>query len=156
MNKKVLIILGILLLLLGGYRLKDNYEVTQEYKKIYDDFVDNFTENNPEYILLDSVMGAPENYPIMAAGIGQNKETGASSTLFIVDDSGVAQHVGFGNEEGKYREEDGLSLDENTVVFSLSFKNEANQNEEIHDIRLSFTKKGNDIFYTNDGTIRWN
>lgn len=122
-------------------------------------FLDEFSNDYPNYEVLDYVVGNNENYPILLAAIAENKEDASSSTLFIVDENGVGQVVLASDTFATYRKEDGISLYENVIFVSMDLKN-TDQIYEIHDFEISVTQMDNqgltDIVYSSNQVIRLN
>lgn len=102
-------------------------------------FIENFSLDYPTFELLDYVLGSDENIPIQLVAIAKNKETGSSSTLFILDSNGVGQVVLASEYSATYRKEDGLQLDNNAILISLDLKI-SDTNSEIHDYNIAVTQ----------------
>ncbi len=134
-----------------------NENQSDKYETTYQEFVDQFSDNCPDFELLDVQKGSNENDPILCAGVAENKTDNTSSTLFIVDDSGIGQVTLADGLNGIYREEDGLVLDGNVISISLEIIN-SDQSEEIHDYKITVTREYDqgvpNILYKNDETIR--
>lgn len=60
-------------------------------------------------------MGADENAPIELVVVALDRETGWSSTLFILDAHGMGRVELAGGYPAAYRQEDGLYLDGNVI-----------------------------------------
>lgn len=122
-------------------------------------FLENFSQDYPDFELLNYVVASDENYPIILAGIAENKENGSSSTLFIVDDNGVGQVVLASGYFAIYRKEDGLFLNENVIALSLDLVI-PDENYEIHDFEITVSQKENqgkiDTLYSSKEVIREN
>ncbi len=119
------------------------------------DFIKNFSQNYPSFELLDYFIGSEENNPIVLVAVAENKESGSSSTLFIVDDSGIGQVGVF--DYAIYRQEDGLHLDKNVISVSFDVAI-ADMKYEIHDYDLAVSKAENQgvmgTLYTSNDVIR--
>lgn len=102
-------------------------------------FIEDFDDNYPEYKLLDYVAGTDENSPIQLAAIAEEEENGRSSTLFIVDGSGIGQVVLASDSFATYREEEGMILDKNTISLSLDLK-KSDIDFEVHDFLITVTQ----------------
>ena len=103
-------------------------------------FIENFPQDYPSFELLEYVVGSAENAPVQLVAIARNKETGSSSTLFVVDENGVGQVVLASNCSATYCEEDGLKLDKNVISISLNLEI-SSTNSEIHDFKLTVTQR---------------
>lgn len=125
-----------------------------------EEFVRTFSETYPGYQLLDYVVGKEENAPIWLVGVAQDPETGSSSTLFILDDTGTPQKLGLASGSyAVYREKDGIRLEGNVIHLSLDVSNSAAASLwEIHDFAITFTQEMENgvpvTRYTVDGGIR--
>ena len=104
-----------------------------------ENFIENFSLDYPTFELLDYVLGSDKNIPIQLVAIAKNKETGSSSTLFILDSNGVGQVVLASEYSATYRKEDGLQLDNNAILISLDLKI-SDTNSEIHDFNITVTQ----------------
>lgn len=101
-------------------------------------FVDDFSKNNPGYVLLDYVYGEEENSPIKLVAIMKNVKTEYSSYLLIVDEHGIGE-VGLASGlYATYRKDDGLHLDKNIISVSLDVKDE-DSISNIHDYKITVT-----------------
>ena len=124
-----------------------------------DKFLENFSQDYPDFELLNYVVASDENYPILLAAIAENKENGSSSTLFIVDDNGVGQVVLASEYFATYRKEDGLFLNENVIALSLDLVI-PDKSYEIHDFEITVSQKENqgktDTLYSSKEVIREN
>jgi len=152
MRKKSILFFVSILLLLSGCKtksVKNNNEIEAAYKQ----FINQFSKEYPDFMLLDSTMGSSENDPILLVGVGKNKNDGTSSTLFVVDDNGVGKIVLASDNKGIYIKEDGLVLDKNVILVSLKLIG-SKQNEEIHDFRITVTRQNNDTLYSSEEIIR--
>lgn len=122
-----------------------------------ENFLDTFTQTYPDFNLLDYVIGSDKNKPIKLAAIAENKESGSSSTLFIVDDTGTGQVVLAREFLATYRKEDGITLNENVISISLNL-NSSDTEYEIHDFEITVTQKEKegqpDTVYASKETIR--
>lgn len=120
-------------------------------------FIENFSHDYPTFELLEYVLGSPENAPIQLVAIAQNKETGLSSTLFVLDNNGVGQVVLASEYLATYRKEDGLRLDKNVISISLDLVI-SDTNSEIHDFNITVTQEENqgkvNTIYSSQETIR--
>lgn len=121
-------------------------------------FIENFSQDYPDFELLEYVLGSNKNVPIQLAAIAKNKETGSSSTLFILDNNGVGQVVLASEYSATYRKEDGLQLDNNVISISLDLA-VSDTNSEIHDFNITVTQKKDDqgkinTVYSSQETIR--
>lgn len=130
------------------------------YQQEAEAFVRNFTDQYPGYELLDYAVGSPETAPIHVAAVAKDKQSGSSSTLFLVDDTGEAQKVVLGSGSYTvYREEDGITLDGNIIHISFNLSNStAASLWQIHDFALTVTQEMQDgvpsIQYTTQEDIR--
>ncbi len=102
-------------------------------------FLDNFERTHPEYGALDYVYGSDENLPILLVVVAEHKRTGISSHLFIVDQSSWGRVGLAGGLFSRYRENDGLRLDGNTICISLNVYT-SEKEYEIHDYQLTVTQ----------------
>lgn len=122
-----------------------------------ENFLDTFTQTYPDFNLLDYVIGSDKNKPIKLAVIAENKKSGSSSTLFIVDDKGTGQVVLASDYFAAYRKEDGITLNENVISVSLDL-NSSDTEYEIHDFEITVTQKEKegrpDTVYASKETIR--
>lgn len=120
-------------------------------------FVENFSQNYPQFELLDYIVGSEENAPIQLVAIVKNKENATSSTLFIVDRNGVGQVVLASEYFSTYRKEDGLHLSENVISVSLDVAI-TDTSSEIHDFDITVTQEKTqekrNTLYTSKETIR--
>lgn len=120
-------------------------------------FVENFSQNYPQFELLDCIVGSEENAPIQLVAIVKNKENATSSTLFIVDRNGVGQVVLASEYFSTYRKEDGLHLGENVISVSLDVAI-TDTSSEIHDFDITVTQEKTqekrNTLYTSKETIR--
>lgn len=127
------------------------------YEKRSENFIDNFSQDYPAYELLNYVFGSEDNIPIQLVAIAQNKETGLSSTLFVLDKNGVGQVVLASEYLAYYRKEDGLRLDKNVISISLELII-SDTNSEIHDFNITVTQEENqgtiNTVYASQETIR--
>lgn len=125
-----------------------------ENQDVQKQFVNQISEEYPDFNILDSTIGSSENAPIMLVGVGENKNDGTSSTLFISDENGIIQTVTLASDnKGTYIKENGLILDKNTILISLKLIG-SKQNEEIHDFKITVTKQNGNIVYSSEETIR--
>lgn len=122
-------------------------------------FLENFSQDYPEFELLDYMEASGENSLVLLAAIAENKETGSSSTLFIVDSNGVGQVVLASDYFATYRKEDGLFLNENVISISLDLSI-TDTSTEIHDFEITISQKENqgkiDTLYSSKEVIRTN
>ena len=122
-----------------------------------DEFLENFAQRYPDFELLDYITGSDENSPIELAAIAKDKQTGSSSTLFIVDANGFGQVVLASDRLAVYREADGLTLKENKILLSLDTQL-ADGDCEIHDFELTVTQEEEQgiakTLYSSKETIR--
>lgn len=119
---------------------EDISQNSEEPNERAEDFLRDFPQNYPDFELLDYVAGFDENTPIVLAAIAANKETGSSSTLFIVDEYGIGQVVLASDSPAYYREEDGLTLEDNVISVALNLTN-PNQTYEIHDFAITVSQE---------------
>ncbi|MCB8814696.1 hypothetical protein [Desulfosporosinus shakirovi] len=133
-----------------------------------DIFLANFSQEFPDFELLDYVKGSSENAPIMLVGVGKNLKDDTSSTLFIVDNNGIGRVVLAAGLNATYRSEDGLKLSKNVVLLSLDLWTQTedsveggfleNKVRKIHDFEITVTQNeeqgGVNTVYTNKETIR--
>ena len=122
-----------------------------------DEFLENFVQDYPDFELVDYVIGSEENSPIQLAVVARNKQGGSSSTLFIVDPNGVGQVVLASDSAAFYREEDGIALEGNRILLSLSVRISA-IDYEIHDYELTVTQEEDQgvtgMLYSSNENIR--
>lgn len=124
------------------------------------DFIENFSETYPDFILLDSILGDETTAPIRFTAIAQNQKNGSSSTLFIVDQNDVIHPVTLAADAfATYRPEDDLILKENVIHVSFDVTPDPpDATPEIHDFELTVTQdKKNGVpntTYTSKETIR--
>lgn len=121
-------------------------------------FIENFSQDYPTFELLEYVLGSDENVPIQLVAIAKNKETGSSSTLYILDSNGVGQVVLASEYLATYCKEDGLQLDNNVISISLDLAI-SDTNSEIHDFNLTVTQTEDNqgkinTVYSSQETIR--
>ena len=103
-------------------------------------FIDNFSKDYPDFNLIDYTEASDENNMISLVAVAENKQTGSSSTLFIVDDYGVGQVVLADGDLATYRKEDGLIL--NDAVISISLDIASNDKKtEIHDFDITVSQE---------------
>lgn len=164
-NRVVILFIFVLFLLTGcshSFQVDDNQEeMEQESGNLDDDrcenFIENFSQEYPDFELLDYELGSEENYPIQLVAVAENKETGSSSTLFILDNKGTGQVVLASECFGTYRKEDGLYLDKNIISVSLDLVM-PDSTFEIHDFNITVTKEYHqgafNIVYASKETIR--
>lgn len=114
-------------------------ENIEEWKQ---DFIENFSETYPDFILLDSILGDETTAPILFAAIAQNQKNGSSSTLFIVDQNDVVHTVILASSVfATYRPEDDLILKENVIHVSFDVTPDTpDATPEIHDFELTVTQ----------------
>ena len=126
------------------------------YQQEAEAFVRNFTDHYPGYELLDYAVGSAETAPIHVAAVAKDNESGSSSTLFLVGDTGATQKVALGSGSYTvYREEDGITLNGNVVHLSLDLSiPSAASLWEIHDYAITVTQDGDSILSTTQDTIR--
>ncbi len=158
-----IIFLIFMLTLLCGCNLKNieendrKQEKKNEIEAAYKQFVNRFSKDYPDFKLIDLQKGTSENYPILLVAVGENKNDQTSSTLFIVDDDGVGEVMLASDNKGLYRKEEGIVLDKNVILISLNVI-DSNQNEEIHDFKITVTKQNNqessNTLYSSEETIR--
>jgi uncharacterized membrane protein len=133
---------------------KESYNISESDRDVY---LENFSQDYPDFEILNYVVAAEENYPIRFVVIAENKENGTSSTLFIVDDNGVGQVVLASEYVASFRKEDGLFLKENIIALSLDV-NISDENYEIHDFEITVSQKENqgqiDTLYSSKEVIR--
>lgn len=119
-------------------------EINQKSSSLFQDrgkeFLKTFSQEYPTFELIDYVVGSEENAPIRLVAIGENKENGTSSTLFIVDDNGVGQVILASEYFATYRREDGLYLDKNIISISLDLE-KSDIGTEIHDFNITVTQE---------------
>ena len=122
-----------------------------------DEFLENFAQRYPDFELLDYIIGSDENSPIELVAIAKDKQTGSSSTLFIVDANGFGQVVLASDRLAVYREVDGLALKENRILLSLDTQL-TDGDREIHDFELTVTQEEEQgiakTLYSSKETIR--
>ena len=118
--------------------------------------METFSQDHPDYELLDYAVGSPDTAPIHAAVIAKDTESGSSSTLFLLGDNGVTQQLELAQDSYTvYREEDGITLEGNVVHLSLDLSIPAAASLwEIHDYAITVTQDENGIQNTNQDTIR--
>lgn len=106
-----------------------------------ENFLEKFSQNYPDFRVLDYVTGSDGNEPITLVAIVENLEDGTSSTLFIVTDNGVGHRVTLASDRfAAYRREDRLALRENVILISLDLT-ASDMNNEIHDFELAVTQE---------------
>lgn len=140
-----------------------------------EEFLNNFSENYPDYQIVDYVKSDSDDAPILLAAVALNKNEGTSSTIFAVS-KGYCDHITLASGlNAVYREDDGLILDGNIIKFSLNIFTdnsaeiiESNENgeqglfvtPEIHDYELTVTFEDEDgasgIIFKNKETVREN
>ena len=153
MKIKKLLIFFLMFSLLCGCKSEDIKKNT-ENQDIRKQFVNQISKEYHDFNILDLTIGSSKNNPIMFVGVGENKNDGTSSTLFISDENGIIQMVTLASDnQGRYIEEDGLVLDKNTILISLKLI-DSKQNEEIHDFKMTVTKQNGNIVYSSEETIR--
>lgn len=148
-------------MLLCGCSVKKNEETEKKEENnietAYEQFIDQFSKDYPDFELIDIQKGTSDNAPVLLVAVGENKDDGTSSTLFIVDDDGIGEVRLAGDKQGIYRKEDGLVLDKNVISVSLTVI-DSHQNEEIHDFKVTVTKSNKQgtphTTYSNEETIR--
>lgn len=136
-------------------------EINQKSSSLVQDrskeFLKTFSQDYPTFELIDYVVGVEENFPIRLVAIGENKENGTSSTLFIVDDNGVGQVVLASEYFATYRREDGLYLDKNNISISLDLE-KRDIGVEIHDFNVTVAQEEHqgkiNTIYSSQETIR--
>lgn len=136
-------------------------EINQKNSSLVQDrskeFLKTFSQDYPTFELIDYVVGTEENFPIRLVAIGENKENGTSSTLFIVDDNGVGQVILASEYFATYRREDGLYLNKNIISISLDLE-KRDIGTEIHDYNLTVTQEEHqgkiNTLYSSQETIR--
>lgn len=124
------------------------------------EFLKNFSNEYPNYTLLDYKFGSDENNPILLTAVAKNKESKLSNILFIIDENGVGQLELNDGKIGIYRSEDGLKLKNNKIFLSLDILTKKKK-FEIHDFEISVIRKKieKDVFnttYKSNETIRKN
>lgn len=134
-------------------------------------YIANFSKENPDFKVLDYIYGNDENAPILLAVIAQNLQNNTSSTLFIMDENGVGKVVLAANCQALYRNQDGLTLNKNTIKLSLTLQYPfeehlstegitTNITEEIHDFEITVTQEkvqnATNTVYSSKETIRLN
>lgn len=140
-----------------------------------EEFLNNFSENYPDYQIVDYVKSDSDDAPILLAAVALNKNDGTSSTIFAVSKD-YCDHITLASgSNAVYREDDGLILDGNIIKFSLNIFTdnsaeiiESNENgeqgflvtPEIHDYELTVTFEDEDgasgIIFKNKETVREN
>lgn len=140
-----------------------------------EEFLNNFSENYPDYQIVDYVKADSDDAPILLAAVALNKNDGTSSTIFAVSKD-YCDHITLASgSNAVYREDDGLILDGNIIKFSLNIFTdnsaeiiETNENgeqgflvtPEIHDYELTVTFEDEDgasgITFKNKETVREN
>lgn len=166
MKNKLFIILVTFIFLLSACSdssQSDDYskEVVSESSGSIDErgkkFIENFSYDYPNFELLEYTLGSAENLPIQLVAIAQNKETGSSSTLFVLDNNGVGQVVLASEYLAIYRKEDELRLDKNVISVSLDLAI-SDTKSEIHDFNITVTQEENqgkiNTVYSSQETIR--
>lgn len=103
-------------------------------------FLENFSDAYPDFELLDYTRGSEETLPIQLVAIAKEKETGSSSTLFVLDKNGTGQVVLAGEYPAVYRKEDQLRLDKNVISVSLDVTI-SDTRSEIHDFLVTVTQE---------------
>lgn len=149
-NKLLIVLITIIFLLsacsnssqLDDYSKEVVPESNSSLEKRSEKFIENFSHDYSTFELLEYVLGSDENIPIQLVAIAKDKETGSSSTLFIVDNNGVGQVVLASEYLASYRKEDGLRLDKNVISISLDLKI-SDKNSEIHDFNITVTQEEN-------------
>lgn len=126
------------------------------YQQEAEAFVRDFADNYPGYALLDYAVGSAETAPIHVAAVAKDSESGSSSTLFLVGDTGATQKVVLGSGSYTvYREKDGITLDGNIVHISFDLSDStAASLWQIHDYAITVTQDENGIAFTNQETTR--
>ncbi len=154
-NKLLLVVLLAVMFLLGGCEDAE----TKAARERADEFLENFSVYCEGYELLDYVYGSSETYPVQLAIIAKSDSTDSSNVLIVVDDDSFGT-LRFGDDYCVYREEDGLKLNENVVLFSLDIYTDTDTDYEVHDFEITVTYEtyeGHEgIKYTNKETIREN
>lgn len=152
--KKILYLILMIALLCGCDVRKE--DKSNDIEIAYKQFINQFSKGYPGFKLVDLKKGSAQNYPIFLVAIGENRQDGISSTLFIVDEDGTGEVI-LADNKGIYRKEDGLVLDKNNIFLSLTLMG-SHQNEEIHDFKITVTKENNqgkfETLYTNEEIIR--
>ena len=105
-------------------------------------FIEKFSDTYPDFELLEYTLGAVESFPIQLVAIAQNKKTGSSSTLFVLDNNGVGQIVLASEYQAIYRKEDELRLEKNAITVSLDVLI-SDTKSEIHDFTITVTQEEN-------------
>lgn len=135
-------------------------QIQENIEEWEQDFIENFSETYPNFILLDSILGDETTAPILFAAIAQNQKNGSSSTLFIVDQNDVVHPVTLASGVfATYRPEDDLILKENVIHVSFDVTPDTpDATPEIHDFELTVTQnKENGVpntTYSSKETIR--
>ena len=150
------ILFGIILILISSFcgcknnefkrhveKKENNISIEEKATGRIKSFIEDFDYNYPEYKLLDYVVGTDENSPIQLVAIAEEEESGRSSTLFIVDGSGIGQVVLASDSFATYREEEGMTLGKNTISLSLDLK-KSDTDLEVHDFVITVTQDNND------------
>lgn len=140
-----------------------------------EEFLNNFSENYPDYQIVDYVKADSDDAPILLAAVALNKKDGTSSTIFAVSKD-YCNHVTLASgSTAVYREDDGLTLDGNIIKFSLNIFTdnsaeiiETDENggqsflatPEIHDYELTATFENENgasgFIFKNKETVREN
>lgn len=136
---------------------EENLQSNYAFEERQITFIEDFSQNYPNFELLDYILGSDENAPIQCVVIAENKETNSSSTLFIVDDNGVGQVVLASEYLAMYRKEDGLYLDKNVILVSLDVMM-TDSTSEIHDFAITVTQEENEgtvnTVYSSEEVVR--
>lgn len=122
-----------------------------------ENFINGFSEQYPDYELLDFVEGIEKNRPIIYVALAKDKRNGTASTLFVVDENGIGKVTLADGFRASYLKESGLFLRNNVILFSLDLTM-SDGSHEIHDFEIIVTQTEDqgvfNTIYTSNEVVR--